>query len=262
MKAAEAELKAAPPAGASPARPRARMWLRFLPVAVIAVVLAAVLLSGVTRHLSLVELKAHGSVLKAYVHHHPVKSVVIYTLAYAALISVSVPGALIMTLTGGLLFGVVVGGTAAIIGVSAGATVMYLAARSALGDCLRRFASPDGLIHKLECGVKRDAFGYLLSLRLLPAAPIWLVNICAGFVKMPLKTYVAATVLGVAPSTYIYSSIGSSLNRVFDRGGRPNLHQVFSLPVLAPLFALAVLAAVPLMVRAHRRRNAPDRERG
>jgi uncharacterized membrane protein YdjX (TVP38/TMEM64 family) len=236
-----------------------RRLLRALPLAAVAIGLIAVLASGVWRHLSLAELAARRSALKSFVLVHPAESLALYVLAYCAVVAFSIPGALLMTLTGGFLFGTWVGGAAATVGVSAGAVIMFLAAHTVLGDLLRRYARADGLIRRIEDGVRRNAFSYLLFLRLMPAAPIWLVNIAAAFVRTPLWIYATATFLGIAPSTFIYAGIGASLDGVFARGGAPDFRAIFHVRVFAALAALALLALVPVAVQAWRRRSAQRR---
>jgi len=149
----------------------------------------------------------------------------------------------------------VLGTATAVTGASIGALLMFLVARSTLfthsklGAVLRRRIRPDGLVARMEAEIRRHAFSYLLSLRLMPAVPFALVNLVAGFVKMPLSTYLAATLLGIAPSTLIYASVGAGLGTVFDQGGATNLHILLRPEVLAPLCALAVLAVTPILVR-------------
>jgi uncharacterized membrane protein YdjX (TVP38/TMEM64 family) len=220
--------------------------LRLLPLAVILLALVVVLASGIWRHLSLDELRAQRVMLKAFVRGHPVQSVLIYITAFCAVVALSIPGALLMTLAGGFLFGTAVGGCAAVAGVSSGAVVMFLAAHTAVGDMIRKHAAPDSLVRKLDEGVARHAFLYILSLRLMPAMPIWLVNVGAAFVKTPVWTYALATVLGVMPSTFIYASVGSTLDHVFAAGGRPTLKTLLQAQVLGPLFALGALALTPI----------------
>ena len=94
--------------------------------------------------------------------------------------------------------------------------------------------------------MRRHAFLYIFSLRLLPAVPIWMVNIAAAFVKTPLWLYASATFLGILAPTLIYASVGASLDRVFASGGAPTLQSVFQPPVIASLFALGALALAPL----------------
>jgi signal transduction histidine kinase/uncharacterized membrane protein YdjX (TVP38/TMEM64 family) len=229
------------------------------PVLFIALVVVAVIGSGAVKHLSLEELQARRAELARFVHAHPFRAPMLYIGLFVAIVALSLPGAMIMTLTGGLLFGVVLGTAAAVTGASIGALVMFLVARSTLGAGLRRRLRPEGLWARLEAEIRRHAFSYLISLRLMPAVPFALVNLASGFVKMPLSTYLAATLLGIAPSTLIYASVGAGLGTVFDQGGAANLHILLRPQVLAPLCALAVLAAAPILIRlwiARRRRPA------
>ncbi len=219
-----------------------------------AAVIAAFAL-GLPKHLSLHELARDRRILDGFVHAHPVESVLAYMAAYLVLVALSLPGALIMTLTGGFLFGAAPGAAAAVTGASAGAVVMYLMARTALGDVLRdKLHRSGGLLHKVECAVRDHGFSSLLTLRLIPAMPFFAVNIAAGLVDMPLRTYVLATVLGIFPSTLIYASVGSDLQGILRSGHVPTLHSLIQPHMIAPLVALALLSAAPLVWRLWRRR--------
>lgn len=239
-----------------PGGPR-RLFVRLLPVAVIVLALTLVFATGLQRYLSLDELQRRRGDLLGLVHAHPVQSTLAYMGLYLLVVALSLPGALIMTLSGGFLFGPIWGTAAAVVGASAGAVVMFLVARTALGDALRRRAEQSsGLLNKLERGIRENAFSALLIARLIPALPFWLVNVAAGLVKMPLRTYAVATVLGILPSTAIYAGIGTGLNRVFEQGGKPKLGMIFEPQVLAPLLGLAALSALPVLWKLWRTRTA------
>ena len=238
----------------APRSPGARL-LRLSPLLLVGVALVFIYATGVWRHLSLSELKAQRQVLKGFVHLHPVESVLLYMACYCVVVALSIPGALIMTLTGGFLFGTWIGGTAAAIGVASGATVMFLVAHTALGGLLRQWVDADGFISKVEAGVRRHAFLYIFSLRLMPALPIWMVNIAAAFVKTPVWTYASATLLGILPSTFIYASVGAGLDSVFAAGATPTMASLFRLQVLLPLFGLGALATLPLAYQIWRGRR-------
>jgi uncharacterized membrane protein YdjX (TVP38/TMEM64 family) len=129
--------------------------------------------------------------LQAYVAEHRVLALLAFAGLYMLVTALSVPGATILTLAGGFLFGVWLGGAATVLGATAGAVLVFLAARAAAGDFLRRKAGP--AVARIEQGVRENAFSYLLSLRLLPVLPFWLVNLASGFVDIPLRTYALAT---------------------------------------------------------------------
>jgi len=231
--------------------------MRFGPAVVLAAGLAWALSSGVLRHLSLRELRDSRFELQAFVHAHPLEALGGYVLAYIAVVSLSLPGALIMTLTGGFLFGPWLGGGVADLACSAGAVVVFAVCRLAAGDSLERRANPR--FRAFEDGFRKDAFLYLLTLRLVPVTPSWLVNLAAGVIGLPTGKYIAATVLGFLPVSIIYASLGSGLGRVFDRGEHLGPQMFLAPRIVLPLVGLALLSILPIAhhwIRARRGANS------
>ncbi len=208
--------------------------------------------------LSLAQLQARRHQLQDAVREHPAISLLIYMGTYLLVTGLSLPGALVMTLTGGFLFGMWEGAAAAICGATAGCTAMFLAARSAWGEALRaRAVRAGGLVQRLEAGASRNAFTSILMLRLIPGVPIWLVNVSAGLLRMRVVAYLAATVVGIAPSTIVYAAIGSDFGRMFERGQRPNPALLLQPQWLATLAGLAALALIPVAWRLWWQRRHP-----
>jgi signal transduction histidine kinase/uncharacterized membrane protein YdjX (TVP38/TMEM64 family) len=228
-------------------------WLRRYGLWAVLLLVLVALAYSLGRHLSLEALASRRAGLLAFAHAHRLRAIATYIGAYVAVVALSLPGALVMTLTGGFLFGLWQGTAAAIVACSIGAMIMFFVARSTLGAALRRRLHPDGLIANMEAEVRRHAFSYLLTLRLIPGLPFALVNLVAGFVRMRLGTYMSATILGVAPSTFIYASVGSGLGALFDQGVSVNMHVLLRPQVILPLCGLGVLATVPHLVRFLRR---------
>ena len=242
----------AEPALTGPAPSLARRLFKILPLLAVVAVAGLFFALGGARYISMDTLQQKSGALTAFTGRHHVWSVTLYILAYVAVVAFSLPGALIMTLTGGFLFGAWMGSAAAVTGVSLGSAVMFLIARSALGDILRSRIRAGGRLARLEAGIRRNAFLCILTLRLIPAMPIWLVNIAAGFVHMPFWTYFTATVIGIIPSSVIYASIGSTFGRVFEQGRSPSLHMLLEPQVVGPLCALMLLSLAPIAVQAWR----------
>ena len=250
--------EADPEAIAEAVTPHPKGWRRFLrlwPVALIAAVIGLGFATGLNRYISLDMLQAKRMLLLEYVHAHPYLGILAYIAAYAVMVALSVPGALLMTMTGGFLFGPVEGAAYAVTGMTIGAITMFLVARSALGGFLKSHTPAGGMVQGIEAGVRANAFVYLLILRLIPAVPFWLCNIASGFVAIPMRTYVVATVLGIIPSTFIYASIGAGLGHVFDRGEKPDLSLIMDPEVMLPLVGLAALSCVPVVYHAWRMRR-------
>jgi len=158
-----------------------------------------------------------------------------------------VPGAVWATLAGGFVFGTAVGGIYVITGATLGATAIFLIARYALADMLRRKAG--AAIRKMEAGFNENALSYMFVLRLVPLFPFWLVNLVPAFLGVPLRTYVIGTFFGIMPGSLVYVSVGAGLGSVFEQGGSPDLGIIFTPEVLLPILGLAALSLVPVFYK-------------
>ncbi|MEJ2434691.1 MAG: VTT domain-containing protein, partial [Pseudolabrys sp.] len=95
-------------------------------------------------------------------------------------------------------------------GGTLGATVIFLVARTALGEPLLMRAGPRA--KQLAKGFREDAFSYLLFLRLVPAFPFFLVNLVPAFAGVRLGTFVVATAIGIIPGGVVYAFAGTGLD--------------------------------------------------
>jgi uncharacterized membrane protein YdjX (TVP38/TMEM64 family) len=231
---------------------------RFGPAVVILALGAAALLGGLGHYISLDQLRARREALEALVAARPILSLGLYLGVYVACISLSLPAALVLTLTGGFLFGGLEGGLAAAVGCTLGSVVVFLAGRTAMGDLMRRRAGPTAA--RIEAGVRSNAFLYVVSLRLIPVMPFWLVNLASGLVEMPLRTFMAATLVGILPASLIYATLGSELHGLFRRGEHVEPGFFLRPLVLIPLSCVALLSLAPLVWR--RLRPAGRRDGG
>lgn len=226
---------------------RPGMLRRFLPLLVLAAGLGAFFALGLDRYVTLDTLRDNRQALSAWVAKNWALAAFVYVLAYIVMVAFSLPGALVATLTGGFLFGTVFGGLLTVLGATIGATAIFLAAKTALGDMLREKAGPR--LRKLEEGFGRNAFSYMLVLRLVPIFPFFLVNLAPAFLGVSLGTYVLSTFLGIIPGTFVFASLGNGLGAVFDAGRDPDLGLIFEPEILGPILALAALALVPVIYR-------------
>src|SRR5215213_3698161 len=249
---------------------------RFGPLAAVVLVAGIVIAMGWHRQLSFETLERHHAVIHAFIDRNTPAAVAAYIALYVLVVGLSIPGAVFLTLAGGMLFGVVVGGLAAALGGTIGAICTFLVTRSAfgsaLGERLIRRAGPRA--EKLVEGFRADAFNYLLFLRLVPLFPFWLVNLVPAFAGVRLKTYAAATAIGILPATFVFAFLGASLENVFAgeladfraclSAGRTDCHLDFNpqtgatVELLAAFALLGVLALVPVLAKRMRsRRNVP-----
>jgi uncharacterized membrane protein YdjX (TVP38/TMEM64 family) len=230
---------------------------RVLPLAVIAAAFVAFFAFGLDQYVSFAALKAHRQNLADFVSAYGVWSVVVYIVSYAAAIAVSLPGGAVLTIAGGFLFGTGPATVYVVVGASIGATILFLAARTALGEPLRARAGPG--LKRMEKGFQENAFSYLLFLRLIPLFPFVLVNLVPAFLGVPLRTYVVATVIGIIPGTFVYASVGNGVGALFDAGKTPDLGIIFEPDILIPIVGLAILALLPIAYKKFKR-NGPGEE--
>ena len=218
---------------------------RLVPLVIVIAIAGFVIAMGWHRQLSLDMLLRHRAAIDALVVDHRGAAILAFMAIYATAVALSFPGAAALTICGGIIFGAVTAGLAAIAAATLGATVIFLVARTALGGSLMCRAGP--VAEKLAAGFCKDAFSYLLFLRLVPVFPFWLVNIVPALLGMALGPYMLATLIGIIPGAVVYSSVGSGLGMLIDRGEMPNLGIIFEWRILLPLLGLAVLALVPVL---------------
>jgi uncharacterized membrane protein YdjX (TVP38/TMEM64 family) len=237
--------------GSDPSRKGGSMLRKFAPLAVI-VAGAAAAYGLLGDYLSFEALSEHRQALIDWRDQNFALSAIVFMAIYAAVVAFSLPGAVWITLAGGFLFGLL-GGVAMIVpAATLGATAIFLAAKTSLGDALRAKAGP--MLKRLEDGFKEDAVSYLLMLRLVPAFPFFLVNLAPAFLGVRLWTYVWTTFVGIIPGTVVYTWVGVGLGEVFARGETPDLSIIFQPEILGPILGMAALAALPIVVKRLRRK--------
>ncbi|MBC1260429.1 pyridine nucleotide-disulfide oxidoreductase [Synechococcus sp. BSF8S] len=218
------------PSGAS-----SRRWLLLL--AVVGLV-ALFFLLDLPGKLSLEALReAHGSLL-AWRERAPFGAAALYGLAYVVVTGLSLPGAAVMTLAGGAIFGLGLGTLLVSFASSAGATIAFLLARTLLREpMLKRFGAR---LAPIEEGLRRDGVLYLLSLRLVPVFPFFLVNVVMGLTPIRTISFYLTSQLGMLPGTLVYVNAGTQLAQL------RSLEGILTPPLL---LSLALLGVFPWIAR-------------
>ncbi len=206
--------------------------------AVIAVAIGAFFYFDLGQFLSLAALKDNRDQLLAFTEANYAGAAVLFILCYIAVTGLSLPGAVILTLAGGFLFGSVFGTLLVNLGATSGATLAFLAARYILRDWVeQRFGR---WLEPLQQGFSKNAFSYLITLRLIPLFPFFAVNLVSGLTRMNAGSYVAATALGIIPGSFVYAYAGRQLGTI------NSLKEIASPNVIAAFVLLGLLALVPI----------------
>jgi uncharacterized membrane protein YdjX (TVP38/TMEM64 family) len=209
--------------------------------------LAAFFYFDLGAYLSYAALAENEEFLRRGVAAHRLPAAAIYVGVYIVAVALSLPGAIWLTLSGGLLFGVWLGGTLAVLGAGTGAAVMFLMAKYVLGDTLRsRFGAR---LTRFEAAFNRDAWSYLLVLRLLPVFPFFLVNLGAALIGVRFSVFALTTYIGIIPGAFVYASVGNGISVLLRQGAQPDLSLIGRPEIFGPLVGFAVLALAPVIWR-------------
>jgi uncharacterized membrane protein YdjX (TVP38/TMEM64 family) len=187
-----------------------RPLYRWLPLVIIIGAVALAWVLGLHRYFSLSMIVENREVLRSFVSGNFILSVALYALVYFTATALLVPGAALLTMLGGFLFGWAVAGPITVISATLGATFLFMAARSSFGDLLVKKRGT--LVSQLARGFAKDAFSYLLFLRLVPVFPFFVVNIAPALCSVKTRTFFLATLIGIIPATFAYAVLGSGLD--------------------------------------------------
>jgi uncharacterized membrane protein YdjX (TVP38/TMEM64 family) len=193
------------------------------------------------RFLYLDTVKANRDHLLAFTEANYAASVALFILVYIAVTGLSLPGAVILTLAGGFLFGSLFATLFVNVGATTGATLAFLAARYLLRDWVeQKFGK---WLEPLQQGFAKNAFSYLMTLRLIPLFPFFVVNLVSGLTRMSVGNYIAATALGIIPGSFVYAYAGRQLGTI------NSLKEIASSNVIAAFVLLGILALVPVVYK-------------
>ena len=193
------------------------------------------------RFLSLTALKENRDSLLVFTDANFAGAVAIFIVTYVIVTGLSLPGAVILTLAGGFLFGAVFATLFVNIGATTGATLAFLTARYLLRDTVeRKFGKWLG---PFQNGFAKNAFSYLLTLRLIPLFPFFVVNLVSGLTRVNVGTYVAATAVGIIPGSFVYAYAGRQLGTI------NSLKEIASPNVVGAFVLLGLLSLVTVVYK-------------
>ena len=215
---------------------------RLLVLAVVAAA-AACLVYAFGDLLTLESLAAREAELREFYQAHPVVTLAIAFLLYAAVTGLSIPGSVPLSLSCGWLFGFGTGVVLVSFASTTGASVAFLMSRYLIGTWVQsRFGERLTTVNR---AMDREGALYLFTLRLVPAVPFFVINVVMGLTKIRLSTFWWVSQLGMLPATCIFIWAGASapsLQAIQENG-------VGSVLSLNTVLALAALGIFPLAVR-------------
>src|SRR3990172_667863 len=223
---------------------RSKFWIKLFIAFIFVGGFAGFFIAGGDQWLTLETLKTQRDWLLSYTQDHYLVSLLVCILIYTSAIALSIPGAIILSLTTGFICGRWAGTLIIIFSATLGGTIVFLAVRYLFAEVVQRRVG--GVIKRLIAGFSKDAFHYLLFLRLVPVFPFWLINLAAPLAGVRLRTYIIATALGIIPGSFVFANLGESLGRI------DSLGQLLSWQMASAFILLGLFALIPIIIKKSR----------
>jgi uncharacterized membrane protein YdjX (TVP38/TMEM64 family) len=223
-------------------------WKKILIVLAGGILVCAFMWFHLGRFLTLEALKANRQNLVEYHAAHRSATAAGFMAIYIVQTALSLPGAAVLSLAAGAIFGSVMGTVYANIAATIGATLAFLVTRYLLRDAIqKRFGTK---LEALNRELEARGLNYLLFLRLVPLFPFFLINLAAGLTRLPLRTFILGTMIGIIPGGFVYVNAGASLAAI------TALSDIASPRVLGSFALLGLFSLLPVLYNRMKRGKA------
>lgn len=192
-------------------------------------------------YFSLAEISRQRDSLLTFVEERYALFVLLFILTYIAVVAFSIPGATVLSVSGGFFFGPLIGVIFINIGAVVGALLVFLAARLILGSTIQEKYTDK--LTQFNREMEKNGSSYLLTLRLIPVFPFFLINLLAGVTAVKAFTFVWTTALGIIPGSFVFAYLGHA-GASLEPGGAS-----FPTEALLALVLLGLLSLIPVVIR-------------
>lgn len=195
-------------------------------------------------------INTHQNYILNFIENNFYLASLLFILIYIIAVIFSLPGAWLITVSGGYIFGWLIGGFLAVIGATLGACIIFIMAKNLLRNFFsKKIINKKSILIKIENGVKRDAFSYLLFMRLMPIFPFVFVNIVPALLGIRFNIYAVTTFIGIIPGTFVYALLGEGANEIFISGNVSSLETYDSFKIIIGLSGLSILSLLPIVIK-------------
>lgn len=207
--------------------------IKLVIILVAAILIVTAYQLGFADFLTFSFVKDHVSNIERLVENDPVPMTILYFLLYVFTTAVSFPGATVLTLLGGAVFGTLKGVLLVSFASTMGATIAFWASRFLFKDIVaKKF---DAKLQTINDNINRLGPYYLLSLRLIPVFPFFLVNLLMGITSMKTRVFFIMSQLGMLPATFIFVLAGKRLSQI------NSLRDILSFKIISMLVFLGLI---------------------
>lgn len=216
-------------------------------IIIVAIILLLFIMAKIFKVNELVSFEAINNNLdlfKEFVHDNVFIASVLFVSGYTIVVALALPIATVLSLVSGLVMGVGLGVFLVVVGATLGASINFLLTRYLLGENIqRKYANK---LTNINEEINKNGKNYLLTLRLIPLFPFFLINIAAGLSNVKFKTFFWTTSIGIIPGTFAYVYLGTSLNSFNSESGLPN-------SVIVGLVLIGLMALLPVIYKKYKK---------
>ena len=154
-----------------------------------------------------------------------------------------------VALVGGFIFGKWIGSLVVVLGLSIGATFLYIFGNYFLKDLIReKFLNK---YKNLDIKFKKSEFNYLLIYRFIGGIPWQLSCILPTIFNVKVRNFFFATLIGIIPQIFLAVSIGSGLENIIEQKlEAPSIIEIIVSPeIYFPLILFFILLLITIFIR-------------
>ena len=185
--------------------------------------------------------------IQNYISVNYIFSISIFIFLYGFLILCNFPMASLLSMTSGFLFGTWIGGLIAIVGGTLGAFGIFIIAKFFFSDFIKK-----KILNKysyIENYFKKNDLELMFLIRIIPAVPFFAQNLILAGLGAGNKKFFYTTLLGLAPWSFIYGSIGQGLEEIFVNQTEISFSLVAQPEYLIPIGAIASLVILIIIFK-------------
>ena len=154
-----------------------------------------------------------------------------------------------VALLAGFIFGKWLGTIILILGLSIGATILYIFGNYFLKEVIKeKFLNR---FKNLEIKFKKSEFIFLLAYRFVGGIPFAIANVLPCLFNVKISNFFWSTLIGLIPSAFLLVSIGSGLEKIINQNlEAPKLLEIMYTPdIYIPMIAFAALIIITIITR-------------
>ena len=185
--------------------------------------------------------------IQNYISLNYIFSISIFISLYAFLILCNFPMASLLSMTSGFLFGTWVGGLFAIVGGTLGAFGIFGIAKYFFSDFVKK-----NILNKysfIENYFKRNDLELMILIRIIPAVPFFAQNLILAGLGADNKKFFYTTLLGLAPWSFIFCSVGQGLEEIFVNQTDISFSLIAQPEYLIPIGTIAFLVVLVIFFK-------------